>query len=66
MVAIKNHLFASIFGYVRLQQLRASELINNCYRLQRDLFKEVIASFIDGFMPTMNHLNPQFKPVVKA
>ena len=65
-VAIKNHLFAAICGYGQLQRLRAMEVISNCYRLQRDLFNEVIASFITGFMPTMQHLNPQFKSAVNA
>jgi hypothetical protein len=65
-VAIKNHLFAAICGYVQLQRLRAMEIISNCYRLQRDLFNEVIASFIAGFMPTMQHLNPQFESAVNA
>ncbi len=48
------------------QRLRAMEVISNCYRLQRDLFNEVIAAFIAGFMPTMQHLNPHFKPTVNA
>ena len=64
--AIKNHLFAAICGYVQLQKLRAMEVISNCYRLQRDLFNEVIASFISGFMPTLSHLYPQFKSAVNA
>ena len=63
-VAIKNHLFAAICGYVQLQRLRAMDVISNCYRLQRDLFTEVIASFIAGFMPTIQHLNPQFESAV--
>lgn len=64
--AIKNHLFAAIYGYVQLQRLRVMELIRNCYRLRRDLFNEVIASFIAGFMPSMQHINPQFQSVVNA
>jgi hypothetical protein len=63
-VAIKNHLFAAICAYVQLQRLRAMEVISNCYRVQRELFNEVIASFIVGFMPTMQHLNPQFKSTI--
>lgn len=65
-VAIKNHLFAAICGYGQLQRLRAMEVISNCYRLRRDLFNEVIASFIAGFMPTMQHLNTQFQSAVNA
>ena len=53
-------------GYVQLQRLRAMAVISHCYRLQRDLFNEVIASFIADFMPTMQHLNPQFESTVNA
>lgn len=65
-VTIKNHLFAAICDYVQLQRLCTMEIISNCYRLQRDLFNDVIASFIAGFMPTMQHLNTQFKSAVNA
>ena len=65
-MAIKNHLFAALCGYVQLQRLRARELISNGYRLRRDLFNEVIASFIGTFMPSMVHLNPQFQSGVTA
>ena len=64
--AIKNHLFAAICGFVQLQKLSFAEVINNCYSVQRNLFKDVIASFIGTFMPNMNHLNPEFQSVVNA
>lgn len=64
--AIRNHLFAAICGYVQLQRLRATDMIRNCYRLQRELFNEVIATFIQAFIPNLEHLNPQFQPPVNA
>jgi len=64
--AIKNHLFAAICGFVQLQKLSFAAVINNCYSVQRDLFKEVIASFIGSVMPNLAHLNPEFQPVVNA
>jgi hypothetical protein len=64
--AIRNHVFAAICGYVQLQRLRANDVIRNCYRLQRELFNKVIASFIQTFMPNLEHLNPQFRPPVNA
>jgi len=64
--AIKNHLFAAICDFVQLQKLSFAAVINNCYSLQRNLFKDVIASFIGTFMPTMAHLNPEFQRVVNA
>lgn len=64
--AIKNHLFAAIYGYVQLQRLKAIDLIDNCYRLRRDLFNDVIAAFIADFMPGKDSLNPQFRATVNA
>jgi hypothetical protein len=64
--AIKNHLFAAICGFVQLQKLSTMALINNSYSLQRNLFNDVIASFMGTFMPSMGHLNPEFQPVVNA
>ena len=64
--AVKNHLFAAIFGYVELQRLRAMDVISNCYKLRRDLFNEVIASFIGSFAPGMEHMNSKFQAVVNA
>ena len=64
--AIKNHLFAAICGFVQLQKLSFAAVINNCSSMQRNLFKDVIASFIGTFMPNMAHLNPEFQRVVNA
>ena len=65
-VAILNHLFASICGYAQLQKLCATDVIANCYRLQRELFQEAIASFIKEFVVDKAHLNPQFFKAVNA
>lgn len=64
--AVKNHLFAAICGYVELQRLKAIDVISNCYRLRRELFNDIIASFIDGFVKDKDHLNPKYSPVVNA
>lgn len=64
--AIKNHLFAAICGFVQLQKLSFAAVINNCYSVQRNLFKDVIASFIGNIVPTMKHLNSEFHPAVNA
>jgi Transposase DDE domain len=65
-VAVKNHLFAAICGYVELQRLRTTEMIANCYKLRRDLFKEVVACFIQTFSTTMNGLKPKLQNSVNA
>ena len=64
--AIRNHMFAAICGYVQLQRLRANDVIRNCYRLKHELFNQVIATFIQTFIPNLEHLNPQFQPLVNA
>jgi len=65
-LAIRNHIFASLCGYVQLQQMCVTNIISNCYRLQRHLFDEVIASFIQTFMASKNLLPPQFRAAVNA
>jgi hypothetical protein len=64
--AIRNHLFAALCGYVQLQQMRVTNLINNCYDLQRHLFDDVIASFIQAFMASKDLFQPQFRAAVNA
>ncbi len=63
---IRNPLFVAICDYVHLQRLRATDVIRNCYRLQRALFNEVIATFIQALTPNLEYLNPQFQPPVNA
>ena len=64
--AIRNHIFAALCGYVQLQQMCVTNMISNCYRLQRHLFDEVITSFIQTFMATKDLLPPQFRAAVNA
>ncbi len=65
-LAIRNHIFAALCGYVQLQQMCVTNIISNCYRLQRHLFDEVIRSFIQTFMASKELLPPQFRPAVNA
>lgn len=65
-VPILNHVFAALCSYVHLQALQVSDVIDNIYRLRQDLFKEVVASFIQSFTPDKGHLNPQFRNAVNA
>lgn len=39
-VAIRNHIFVALYGYIHLQHRKAIDFIVNFYQLQRDLFKE--------------------------
>lgn len=65
-LAIKNHLFAAIYGFVQLQKLSAINVLKNCYAIQRDIFNDVIREFVQDFAPTMKNLEPQFQPSVNA
>ena len=57
---IKNHIFAALFSFVHLQKMRASEMIVNLYQHQRELYKKVVASFINSFVMEKEYLKPQF------
>lgn len=65
-VSIRNHLFAALCGYVHLQRLPITELISSVYQWQRELYQNVVASFISRFISGKNYLNPQFRPAVNA
>ena len=65
-VPILNPVFAALWCYVHLQALQVSDVTENIYRLRQDLFQEVVASFIQAFIPDKGHLNPQFRNAVNA
>lgn len=62
--AIRNHIFASICSYIRLQYLRVTDLIDNCYSLQKNLFNQVISIFIQNFMPSIKHIDSQIHKII--
>jgi hypothetical protein len=65
-VPILNHIFAALCSYIHLQQMRFGDIISNAYQWQRELYKDVVASFVKGFMVGKEYLNPQFHAVVNA
>lgn len=65
-VPILNHLFAALCSYIHLQQMQFSDIISNAYQWQRELYKDVVASFVKGFMVGKEYLNPQFRVTVNA
>lgn len=44
--AIKNHIFCAISAFVKLELMRANNLIGNWYEIQKNLFLEVLQNFI--------------------
>ncbi|NJO17990.1 MAG: hypothetical protein HC877_20365 [Thioploca sp.] len=63
---ILNHLFAAWCSYIHLTSWRVANVIGNVYRWRKDLFKEVVATFISSFIPDKEYLNPKFRAVVNA
>jgi len=64
--AIKNHLFAAICGYVQLQRLTSMQSITDCYQVRRELFTNVVKSFISEFLVGKENLSPLFSSIVNA
>ncbi len=64
--SILNHIFAALCSYVHLQRMQFTDFISNAYQWQRELYKDVVASFIGSFIAGKEHLNPQFQPAVNA
>lgn len=46
--------------------MRFGDIISNAYQWQRELYKDVVASFVKGFMVGKEYLNSQFHAVVNA
>lgn len=65
-VAILNHIFAALCGYIHLQQMQFTEIICNAYQWQRALYRDAIATFVSSFMIGKEYLNPQFQASVNA
>lgn len=65
-VAILNHVFASLCGFVHLQRMQIATLIGNAYQFKRELYTDVVSAFIRSFIPDKQYLNPQFGDGVNA
>jgi hypothetical protein len=65
-VPIRNHIFAALCAYVHLQEMQFTDVIQHAYAWKRDLFKDVVAAFINRFILGKEHLNPQFRTAVNA
>lgn len=65
-VPILNHLFAALCSYIHLQQMQFTDIISNAYQWQRELYTDVVASFVKSFIVGKDYLNPQFHAAVNA
>lgn len=64
--SVRTHIFAGVCAYVALQRMKLTDLVRNCYELSRELFKSVIAKFVEEFAPSMESLLPKFSPSINA
>lgn len=65
-VAILNHIFAALCGYLHLQQMQFTNMILNAYQWQKALYQNAVATFVAGFMVGKEYLNPPFQASVNA
>ena len=63
---VRNHIFASILSFVYLQKMQIAQEFTNIYQHQRDLFKEVVGTFIKIFEEGKDNLLPKFLGVINA
>ncbi len=63
---VRNHIFASILSFVYLQKMQIAQEFTNIYQHQRELFKETVGAFIEGFARGKDHLLPKFSGAINA
>ena len=63
---VRNHIFASIFGYTCLQAKKVSESLSSIYRVKNDALKDAIWDFIKSFSDGKDWLRPSFIRAVNA
>lgn len=63
---IRNHIFAALCSFVHLTKMQTSQLISNAYQWKRELFSQVVATFINHFIIGKDYLNPHFTSSVNA
>lgn len=57
--AIKNHIFCSLCAFTQLEFMRAEEILENWYEVQRKLYLQVARGFIIEHLTQKLGLNPQ-------
>ena len=56
----KNHIFSAILSLVYLQKMQIEQEFTNIYQYQRELFKEIVGTFIANSIKDNDHLLPKF------
>ena len=63
---VRNHIFSSILSFVYLQKMQIAQEFTNIYQHQRELFKDVVGTFIEHFAKGKETLLPKLKGVINA
>ena len=63
---VRNHVFASIFGYTCLQAMKVTESLRSIYSVRKDALKEATWEFIKSFSEGKEWLRPSFVRAVNA
>ena len=58
--------YYALCGYVHLQKVSATRLLSSIYQMQKELFKDVVAGFIEHCVISKNQFEPQFVQAVNA
>jgi hypothetical protein len=58
--------FVALCSFVQLQEMQFTQAIVNVYQWKTELFTNVVAAFVAGFILGKEHLSPQFRAVVNA
>lgn len=53
-------------SFVALQEMQFRHTIVNACQWKRELFTDIAAAFVKGFVLGKEHLNPQFRAAVNA
>ena len=63
---VRNHIFASIFGYTCLQAMKVTESLRSIYSVRKGALKEATWEFIKSFSVGKEWLKPSFIGAVNA
>ena len=64
--AIKNHIFCAICSFIKLEFMRVDNIIDNWYQVQRNLFNQVIYTFIQAGINAQGSFEAQLRSFVNA
>lgn len=63
---VRNHIFAAISAFVYLQKMQIAQEFTNIYQHQRELFREIVGTFVESFAKGKDYLLPKFAGSINA